>query len=130
MIEVLPIQSKAEQEALCARCGIKYDIAAMAYGSQTEGEMTGICQFSIDDQGGHVLTIGRVPGHDDFETIFLLGRAALNFIDLCGVHYATYDGELFDESSIRAIGFTKNSDGKYDVDLTDFFTHPCQHHNN
>ncbi|MBQ9079993.1 MAG: hypothetical protein IJY27_02870 [Clostridia bacterium] len=128
MIEILPIQSKSEQEALCARCGVKYNETAMAYSAQTEGEMTGICQFSIAKNGGYVHDIGRVPGHEDFETVFLLGRAALNFIDLCGVHYAIYDGELFDESAIRAIGFSKNSDGKYDVDLTDFFTNPCQHH--
>ena len=125
MIEVLPIQSKSEQEVLCARCGVKYDVEAMAYGSQIQGEMTGICQFSIDSQGGHVLTIGRVPGHDDFETVFLLGRAALNFIDLCGVHNAFYVGDVTDELLLKAIGFKENSEGKYEMDLNGFFTDHC-----
>lgn len=127
MTEVLPIQSKAEQEALCARCGIEYDAALMAYGAKIDGEVAGICQFSINREGGSLHDVACVDQIENFEVEFLLGRAALNFIDLCGVHSAFYDGELRDESLIRAIGFSKNSDGRYFVDLTDFFTSPCQH---
>lgn len=130
MLEILPIQSKTEQEALCARCNITYDPELMAYGASVDGESVGICQFTISDKGGSLIDIAQVPGRNEFETAFLLGRAALNFIDLCGVHCATYDGNVSDESLIRAIGFTKTSDGKYVVDLTDFFTNPCQHHKN
>ena len=35
-----------------------------------------------------------------------------------------------DDTLLRAIGFEKNDDGIYDIDLTDFFKHPCQHHKN
>ncbi len=128
MLEVLPLQSKAEQEALCARCGVTYDPDMMAYGATVDGEAVGICQFTMNDRGGSLHCIAVVPGHTAFDTPFLLGRAALNFIDLCGVHCATYDGPLNDEALIRAIGFEKNAEGRYFVDLTDFFTSPCQHH--
>ena len=127
MLEILPMQSKAEQEALCARCGTKFQPDAMAYSAKNGDVITGICQFTIKKDGGHVHDIVCVDEMDDFETLFLMGRAALNFIDLCGVHYAIYDGEIRDESFIKAVGFSKNSDGVYDVDLTDFFTSHCSH---
>ncbi len=130
MLEVLPLQSKTEQEALCARCGTTYDPELMAYGASVDGESVGICQFTITDEGGSLRDIAVLPGHTAFETPFLLGRAALNFIDLCGVHCAYYDGIVDDESLIKAIGFEKKDDGRYYVDLTDFFTSPCQHHKN
>lgn len=66
---------------------------------------------------------------DRAEAIFVMGRAALNFIDLCGVHAAYFIDEHFtDEAMIRAIGFRRGDDGVWFMDLTDFFTSsPCQH---
>ena len=33
-----------------------------------------------------------------------------------------------DEGLLRAIGFTKNTDGRFEVNLEGFFTEPCKHH--
>lgn len=126
MLEILPIQLKAEQEALAARCGVKYVPDCMAYSAMLDGGAIGICQFSLRSGVGHIETLSLLPGTEDFEAIFLLGRAALNFIELCGLREAYYDGEIKDESLVRAIGFSKNSDGVYYINLTDFFTTPCQ----
>lgn len=130
MLEVLPIQSKSEQEALAVRCGIKYSPELMAYSAMIDGSAVGICQFSIKSGAGHIADIVSIPGSDDFEVMIILGRATLNFIDLCGVHEAYYDGIIRDETLLSAIGFSKNSDGRYYVNLTDFFTHPCHNCNN
>lgn len=130
MLEVLPIQLKSEQEALCARCGVAYDADLMAYGARVDGEPAGICQFSINEDGGSIINISCVTDREDFEVAFVLGRAALNFMDLCGAQSAHYDGELNgneQERLVRAVGFSKNSDGRYSVDLTGFFTSPCSH---
>ena len=62
----------------------------------------------------------------EFQVLFTLGRAALNFIDLCGVHKAYYDGKDTDDMLLRQIGFTKNADGEYFIDLEGFFTSPCK----
>jgi len=130
MLEVLPIQSKSEQEALCARCNVKYDPDMLAYSAYSEGKTVGICQFTMRDGVGIIRDMACIPENNDFETMFVMGRSALNFIDLCGVHTAIYDGNIQDESLIKAVGFSKNSDGIYSVDLTDFFTHPCSHGKN
>ena len=136
MLKVLPIQSKAEQEAICNRCGVKYNPDLLAYGASVDGETVGICQFKLTDKGGLIYDIAKVidrePAEDeaarnrsDFEALFVMGRGPLNFIDLCGVHYAYYKGEVTDEALLRVIGFKKEENGEYGMNLEGFFTDHC-----
>lgn len=127
MLEVLPIQDKNEQEALCARCGVPYRPDDLAYKAIVEGEFVGISQFTMNDEGGIIRDFAPLPGASDREAMFVLGRGTLNFIDLCGVHRAFFDAPCEDEGLIRQIGFRKNDRGRFEMDLTDFFKHPCQH---
>ena len=137
MLEVLPIQSKIEQEAICARCSIPFNADWMAYHALTDGMLTGACQFSMDAEGGYIHAIGLISEAEDGqelpneqarkEALFVMGRAALNFIDLCGVHRAFFKDDSFtDEAIIRWIGFKKNENSVWEMDLTDFFSAPCQ----
>ena len=133
MLEILPIQTKPEQEALCARAGIPYRVDAMAYRASVDGEITAVCQFSMNAEGGHIHDLAMVADRefsdrDRIESLFVMGRAAMNFIDLCGVHKAYFEDEAFEgEGMIKSIGFEKQEDGRWFVDLTDFFVEPCQH---
>ena len=130
MLEVLPIQNKQEQEALCARCNIPYRAEMLAYQALVEKELRGICQFTMNADGGKIVDFAHVPDLYEFEPMFVMGRAALNFIDLCGVHRAFFDAEYDNETLIKAIGFSKNAEGRYEMDLTDFFKEPCKHSKN
>ncbi len=133
MLEVIPIQTKIEQEAICARCGVSYNADYMAYQALVDGALKGVCQFSMDADGGHIhnlalVTEGEISALDRVESLFVMGRATLNFIDLCGVHVAFFEDTSFsDEGMIRSIGFAKNESGCWEMNLTDFFAHPCQH---
>lgn len=127
MLEVLPIQTKEEQELICARCAVPFDKTLLAYKALVDGELKGVCQFTMDQEGGKILYFAWVPDGYEFEPMFVMGRAALNFIDLCGVHRAFFDAKCENETLIKAIGFSKNSDNRYEMDLTDFFKEPCQH---
>ena len=126
MLEVLPIQDKQEQEALCARCNVPFRTELLAYKALVDGELRGVCQFTMRADGGRIVDFAHVPNGYEFEPMFVMGRATLNFIDLCGVHTAFFDAEYDNEALIKAIGFSKNADGRFEVDLTDFFTEPCQ----
>ena len=127
MLEVLPIQSKEEQEALCVLCNIPYRAELLAYRATVDGELRGICQFTMSRDGGRIVDFAHAPTGYEFEPMFVMGRAALNFIDLCGVHRAYFDAEYDNETLIRAIGFRKNDADRYEVDLTNFFNEPCKH---
>ena len=130
MLKVLPVQSKEEQKNLCALCNIEYKADMLAYAATVDDEFCGLSQFKLSDKGGVVCDIAHATNKFDRQAIFVLGRATLNFIDLCGVHFATFVGktsENIDEPLIRQIGFKKNNGGVYEVDLNGFFDHPCQH---
>lgn len=129
MLEVLPIQDKQEQEALCARCAVPFRPNMLAYKALVDGTLRGICQFTMDANGGRITDFAHVPNGYEFEPMFIMGRAALNFIDLCGVHRAYFDATYDNETLIKAIGFSMNSDSRYEMDLTDFFKEPCKRQN-
>ncbi len=128
MLKALPIQSKEEQEMICNLCGAEYDADLMAYEITIDEKIAGICQFTINSRGGSLRCLKAAPNSDDFQAMFVLGRATLNFIDLCGIKSAYYDGTDADkiDALLKAIGF-KKAGAEYRVDLENFFVHPCQH---
>jgi len=127
MIAVKPIEEKAEQERLCAVCGIPYLPNALAYRAEDDGAFAGICQFGMDHEGGHLYHMAKAPGTAFGDALFVMGRAALNFIDLCGIHTADYKGPADDEALLLRIGFKKEKNGRFAVDLKGLFEHPCAH---
>ena len=127
MLKVLPIQTKQEQERICVACGVKYDPDLLAYSATVDDVLAGVSQFKLTDKGGIVYDLKSVSSSFDFEAMFVLGRGTLNFIDLCGVHFARFEGEIPDEQYerlIKAVGFKKTENG-YEVDLEGFFTDHC-----
>ncbi len=132
MLEVLPIQTKLEQEAICARSGVVYDADCMAYHAIIDGNICGVCQFAMNQEGGHIRTLAivkdtAVSDRDRAEALFVMGRATLNFIDLCGVHFALFeDADFADEGMIRSIGFSRDETGRWVMNLEGFFTEPCK----
>ncbi len=128
MLKVLPIQTKAEQEKICLACGVKYDPDLLAYSATVDDILAGVCQFKLTDKGGLLYDLSPVKDSFDFEALFVLGRGTLNFIDLCGVHKASFLGTAADEQTqrlIKAVGFKEQEDGSFTVDLEGFFTDHC-----
>lgn len=128
MLKVLPIQSKISQEEICLRCGVKYDPDLLAYSATVDDQLAGVCQFKLSDKGGLIYDLAPVKDSFDFEAMFVLGRGTLNFIDLCGVHYAIYRGEVKDDQTerlVKAVGFKLTERGTYEVNLEGFFTDHC-----
>lgn len=128
MITVTPIQEKSRQKELCARCGISFQVNLLAYEAKNDkGEFAGICQFGLAPDGGHIYDLATPDKNDPDDALFVMGRAALNFVDLCGVKTAFFDGENADDALLRRIGFSADKNGRYAVSLEGFFNHPCQH---
>ena len=128
MLKVLPIQSKEHQKTCAEKCAVPYIADALAYEATVDGELVGICQFRVTADGGLIYDLASVPGIDDFESMFIMGRGTLNFIDLCGVHSAKFVGEVKDATLLRAVGFKENTDGIFEIDLEGFFEDHCHNH--
>lgn len=121
MLEIKPIQSKEEQEAACARCKIAYDAEYMAYSAKDDGSFIGVAQFTMIEGAGYIKNITLTEGLDDFEALFLLGRAMLNFIDLCGIHRAYCAEDAAEGRILTAIGFRRDAEGRLFADMTHMF---------
>lgn len=128
MLKVLPIQTKSEQEDICNKCNVEFKPDLLAYSATVNDELRGVSQFKLSAEGGLVYDIAPAINTYDFEALFVLGRGTLNFIDLCGVHYAIYKGSVESEDKLRllkAIGFKETETGSLELDLTGFFTDHC-----
>lgn len=129
MITVVPIQRKEEQAYFCSLCGISFKEELLAYYAKDhEGRFAGICQFKTDAEGGHLYDLVAPAGAEELDPLFVMGRAALNFIDLCGIKRAFFEGNVTDDALLRRIGFAPDETGRYAIDLDGFFTKGCSCH--
>ncbi len=130
MLIIKPIQDKDEQKEITELCGIAFKPELFAYKAHNDGELLACAQFDIKDGGAYIDAMRQVIGtNEDFEGMFILGRAVLNFLDLCGVVTAYYPAPHSD-SEIRlakAIGF-KDIDGVLTATLTGMFDAKCEGH--
>ena len=123
MFKISPIQDKELQKKYAEECGSKFCPELFAYSmiDQESGELMGFAQFDISGECGYIKTLKPKNGYSDFEAMFILGRATMNFIDLCGNHICRAASDAGDERLLRAIGFKQNSCGEYFADMTHMF---------
>ncbi len=130
MFKISAIQDKKLQKQAIEACGGTYneDFFAYTMNDTDTGELMGIAQFEIGGEYGHISDLRQAPGLDDFEAMFILGRATMNFIDLCGAHKCTICANASDERLIKAIGFKLSESGEYFADMTNMFSGHCDGH--
>ena len=126
MFKISPIQSKEEQKECAAMTGAEFREGYFAYSMRDDetGELMGFSQFELSDGCGYISDLRSVPGKDDFEAMFILGRATMSFIDTCGAHISRAALSAGDETLMKAIGF-KPQKGEYFADMTNFFNGSC-----
>ena len=123
MFKISPIQSVDEQIEVAKLCGSEYKTGAFGYAmrdSETNALM-GFSQFEINDNGGVLLDLKQSGNLDDYEAMFILGRATMNFIDMCGAHTLTASADAGDATLLRAIGLKPTENNTYFCDMTGFF---------
>lgn len=121
MFKISPIQSFDEQRLVAKKCGRTAKEGFFAYVMRDceTLEVLGFSQFEILN-GGYLSDLYPAVGNDDFEAMFILGRATMNFIDACGAHVCRASGDAADEKLLRAIGFKPEGD-EFTVDMTGMF---------
>ncbi len=130
MLEIKPIEDKEEQQKICTSCGILYRSELFAYKAYDNGKLLAASQFDIEGKSAVIYDIKQVIGTpDDFEAIFILGRAVLNFLDLCGVETAYFDNKTGENEKLaKLIGFKKENE-KLCINLKGLFDASCHSKN-
>ncbi len=129
MFKISPIEDKKTQRAQVEACGgvFREDYFAYAMIDNESGTLMGISQFEIEGETGYISDLREAPGLSDFEAMFILGRATMNFIDMCGAHKCRAALDAADERLIKSIGF-KVINGEYFSDMTGMFEGKCKGH--
>ncbi len=127
MLIANPVSDRALQEEYCKACGAVYDPELLMFAAEDNNKLLGIFQFSLSGTTATVTDIRPRIGVEDFEGMFILTRGALNYIDLCGIHYARCKKSAGDLTLIRAVGFKELDADFFEMDLTDQFTGKCSH---
>jgi len=126
MLTVLPIQSKDEQKELCKVCGVEFVENAFAYRAD-DGDFIGICQFTFENNAGYIINLSYAPSVEDNEAMIIMLRAAMSFMNRCGL----VDSYIYENATtptlLRVSGYKLNDDGKYYLNLDKFYNTPCSH---
>ena len=127
MFKISPIQDENEKKLYLEKCGGVSVDGYFAYKmiDEESGELMGVSQFEISKDYGYINDLREPKGRGDFEAMFILGRATMNFIDLCGPHKCRAARNAGDERLIKAIGFKLDLGGEYFADMTDMFSGHC-----
>ena len=124
MLTVLPIQSKDEQRELCSVCNAEFIENAFAYRADDE-HFIGICQFIFENNVGYIKNLTYAPNIEDTEAMIIMLRAAMSFINRCGIADCYIDECGTTEALLRVSGFRKNESGDYYLNLDKFYNTPC-----
>ena len=127
MFKISPVQDKSLQKKYAESCGVVCHEQLFAYAmiDQESGELMGLSEFDISKDCGYIMTLRSRLGYSDFEAMFILGRATMNFIDLCGNHVCKASKDAGEERLMRSIGFKPTNDGEYFADMTNMFSGHC-----
>ncbi len=130
MFRISPINDINLQNEYAKQCGTQLKDGYFAYAmiDVDTNELMGFSQFEIEESGGYISDLKPRVGLSDFEAMFILGRATMNFIDLCDKHTCRADKNAADERLLKAIGFKMLDNGDWYADMTGMFDGHCDGH--
>lgn len=136
MLTAKKVLDASTADTLCRLCSTQYDADRLYYaiyendGSPLAPEqeiptVLGVCGFGI--KGSKAIIYDIMPKKDtyDLEAMYILGKAVLNFVDLCGIKQAEFLAD--DKKLAKHLEFAEK-DGALSLCLEDYFTEPCKRH--
>ena len=126
MFEIKSVQTKEEQEKICGLCGINYDAECMAYAAFENNNLLGVSQFRILGEYAVIYDLANTAGVDDTAVLVIIGKATLNFIDLCGIKDAII--KQLNKNLPDLLGFKQDKHDVWRVNLEGYFDSPCCKH--
>lgn len=130
MFRIAPVQTETERAQTAEEAGIRLCEGSFLYAMRDceTGRLLGLAQFDIREESGEILDLVPAPGVDDFEAMFILGRATMDFIDRTGAHRCTALQKGADARLLRAIGFRPAEGDILTCDMMGMFDGHCGGH--
>ena len=126
MLRARALRDIDEQKTCCEVCGIVHNPDMLYFAIfENETDCLGTLEFRFTKKGALITDVKPKVGTYDDEAMFILGKAALNFIDLVGFKYVEYEAD--DEKLCGLLEFFKK-DGVMQVSLEGYFDEPCKRH--
>ena len=110
MIAIRPVYTSYEREEYMKPFGIVPEDGFQVIAAHNDGRFVGAAYVSFEGTEGTIHLMSLVDGYDDYIDRFLIGKAALNFLDLSGAKNVVYTGN--DDKLAKALGFKIDGDIK------------------
>ena len=118
MIAIRPVYTSYEREEYMKPFGIVPEEGFQVIAAHNDGIFVGAAYVSFEGTEGIIHLMSLIDGYDDYIDRFLIGKAALNFLDLSGAKNVIYTGN--DEKLAKALGFKIDGDVK-NLNLVGYF---------
>ena len=118
MIAIRPVYTSYEREEYMKPFGIVPEENQVVIAAINDGRFVGAALVSYERNCGTIHMMSLIDGYDDYIDRFLIGKAALNFLDLSGAKDVSYIGT--DEKLAKALGF-KIDDSGMRINLIGYF---------
>ena len=130
MFKIFPIQDEETKNTYAAACGTEARADAFAYGMADAESLAimGFSQFDLDGSGSTLYDLKEKIGQSDFEAIFILGRATLEFLERCGAEECFALSSAADATLLRAIGLRTEEEGGLRGRILGMFDGHCEGH--
>ncbi|MBR2324850.1 MAG: hypothetical protein IKA53_02280 [Clostridia bacterium] len=130
MFKIFPIQDEKTKSTYAAACGAVARADAFAYGMADAESLAimGFSQFDLDGNRATLYDLKERLGQSDFEAIFILGRATLEFVERCGAEECFASLTAADETLLRAIGLRTEREGGLSGRIAGMFDGHCDGH--
>ena len=127
MFVISPVRDIEERKNITKALNIKDIEGTFMYSMKDKetGALLGASQFDIGEGYGYIYDLRCATTPFDFEAMFILGRATMNFIDLCEVHTCRIKKDASDGDLYRAIGFRTEFPDYFECDMTGMFDGNC-----
>ncbi len=129
MFKIFPIQDEKTKNTYAEACGAAVKDGAFSYGMADAESLAimGFSQFDIDGDTSTLYDLKEKIGQSDFEAIFILGRATLEFCERCGATVCYAKKDAADETLLRAIGLRNvDEDGRLFGRIEGMFDGHCE----
>ena len=118
MLEIRPVHTSYEREEYTKVFGINPKDDCFVIVAINDGRFVGTAYGKVDGENAEIYLMSLVEGYNDDVDRFLLGKAALNYIDLHGGINVVYSGD--DSRLANGLGF-KVTDESKTLNLTGYF---------